>query len=346
MIETVKTSHGLSYAGLAREAGVSLRSLLRWKGRLAGGGEAVGKRGPRKVRPLDLGELTGRIRGLDHGRKRSRGTVSLYGAYAGSISRRDLDEMVGQVRRDVNRQRAENTHRVSWLRPNLAWALDDCRKSLCDGQGALHMHNLTDLCSRYRLPPVAAQREPCGEEVAGHLAHLFGRFGAPLFCKRDNAGNLNHTAVNEVLAEAMVIPINSPWATPGYNGAVERTQGEFKSLIKRWQWKAATLEETCLLVETAAHELNHRPRRCLQGKTACRAYFGSRRLRRTRRERQSIYHWIRDLAQEISHRAGDPDITPTAWRVSAKQWMIKNGLIRIVKAGNVLPHFQRKSCHN
>jgi hypothetical protein len=49
-----------------------------------------------------------------------------------------------------------------------------------------------------------------GEEVAGHLDCLFGRFGPPLFCKRDNGGNVNHAAVDDVLGDAMVIPINSP----------------------------------------------------------------------------------------------------------------------------------------
>jgi hypothetical protein len=72
--------------------------------------------------------------------------------------------------------------------------------------------------------------EPCGEEIAGHLSRHFERFGPPLFIKRDNAGNLNHTSVNEVLEEHMVIPINSPYYTPSYNGAIEHSQGEFENL--------------------------------------------------------------------------------------------------------------------
>ena len=331
---------------MVRQVGLSYRTLLRWKKRLAAGQAAVGKRGPKNVRPLNLSELKEKIRDLDHGQKRSRGSGRLHGAYAGSISRRDLGEMVGQVRGEINRQRAADTCRVSWLRPNLAWAFDDCRKSRIVGQQALHMHNLTDLCSRYRLPPIASGQPSCGEEVAGHLAHLFERFGTPLFCKRDNAGNLNHIAVDQVLEEALVIPINNPYSTPEYNGAVEHTQGEFKNYLDRWQWKAATVEEFCLLTETAAHELNHQPRRCLQGRTACGVYFAGRRLRYAKRQRKSIYRWIRDLASEISIRAGKSTITPVAWRVSAKQWMLKNGLIKIERAGKVSPHFHRKLCHN
>ena len=89
----------------------------------------MGKRGPKKVQPLNLSELKEKIQGLDHGSKRSRATGRLHRAYAGSISRRDLDAMVREVRNETNRQRAAETCHVSWLRPNLAWAMDDCQKS-------------------------------------------------------------------------------------------------------------------------------------------------------------------------------------------------------------------------
>jgi hypothetical protein len=59
-------------------------------------------------------------------------------------------------------------------------------------------------------------------------------FGTPLFCKRDNGGNLNHHAVNDVLEEANVIPINSPPYTAPYNGAIEHIQVEFKDYLRRW----------------------------------------------------------------------------------------------------------------
>ena len=346
MIEDVKTKFSLSYECLARQMGLSLTTLMRWKKRVAEGQTAVGKRGPKKVHPLNLSELNERIQGLDHGRKRSRGTGRLHGDYARSISRRDLDEMVRHVRSETNRQRSAETFRVSWLRPNLAWAVDDCRKSKVVGKAALHLHNLVDLCSRYKLPPIASGRLPCGEEVAGHLANLFDRFGPPLFCKRDNGGNLNHTAVNQVLEQALVIPINNPPYTAEYNGAVEHTQAEFKGYLDRWRWKADTIEEFSLLSEIAAHDLNHKPRRCLDGQTACGSYFGGRRLRYAKRQRKSIYRWIRDLASEISIRAGKSIITPVAWRVAAKQWMVQNGLIKIERAGKVLPHFSSNLCHN
>jgi hypothetical protein len=100
--------------------------------------------------------------------------------------------------------------------------------------------------------PLPVLSEPCGEEIAGHLSRHFSRFGPPLFIKRDNAGNLNHTSVNEVLEEHMVIPINSPYYTPSYNGAIEHCQGEFKTWLIQWKHAAGSKRELALQVDNAA----------------------------------------------------------------------------------------------
>jgi hypothetical protein len=346
MIAEAKTRFALPIRALAAEMRLGVATLSRWRRRLTRGQAAVGRRGPRKVKPLNLSELKERIEGLGHGGKRSRGSGHLHRAYGAAICRRELDAMVRAVRSETSRQRRVEMYHVRWLRPNLAWAMDDCEKTDHGADGTLHLHNLTDLHSRYRLPPLAADRMPCGEEVAGHLQYLFEQFDPPLFCKRDNGGNLNHLAVNQVLEESLVIPINSPPYRAAYNGGIEHTQGEFKSYLDRWSWKAGTVDRMALLSETAAHDLNHQPRRCLGGKTACRAYFGGSRIRYPRRKRAAVYGWIYDLAAEISTRAGKSVITPVAWRVAARQWLVKNGLIRIQKTGEVSPNFCQKSDHN
>jgi hypothetical protein len=339
MIADLKKRYSSSNSSVARHLGLSYSTLMRWKRRLSMGQPAVRKPGMKKVRPLNLGQLREEIRGLDHGSKRSRGTGRLYGAFSGAISRRELNQMVVSLRNENKRHRAAQRYHISWLKPNLAWAMDDCQKSTVVGSDTLHLHNLSDLCSRYKFHPLTSPAIPCGEEVAGHLEHLFSRFGAPLFCKRDNGGNLNHMAVNEVLEQAYVIPINSPPNTARYNGAIEHSQGEFKDYLRFWEWKANTIDEFGLLAETAAHELNHKSRRCLNGQSACRIYFGNNRMRYSKRQRKSIYNWIRDLAAEISIRSGKNSISLAAWRVAAKQWLVKNGLIKIQRAGKVLPDF-------
>ena len=95
---------------------------MRWKRLTLGGQAAVGKPGPKRVQPLNLSQLKQGIQGLDHGSKRSRATGPLHRTYGGSISRRDLNAMVRQVRDETNQRRCAQQYRVTWLRANLAWA--------------------------------------------------------------------------------------------------------------------------------------------------------------------------------------------------------------------------------
>ncbi len=58
-------------------------------------------------------------------------------------------------------------------------------------------------------------------------------------------------------------------------------------------------------------------------------------------QRKTAYQWILDLAAEIATRV----ITNVEWRIVAKQCLLKKDLIKIKKAGKVLPHFHQKLCH-
>jgi len=84
----------------------------------------------------------------------------------------------------------------------------------------LHLHQVQDLASRYQSTPWVGERA-LGETVAVRLEQLFWRHGPPVVLKRDNGSNLNHQAVDEVLARYLVIPLNSPPHDPPYNGGME-----------------------------------------------------------------------------------------------------------------------------
>jgi hypothetical protein len=337
-LERLSANDSVPVSILLEQAGLSRSSYMRWKRRCENGQAPVQKPGPKKTVPLRLRELKEDIGSLRHGRKRSSQTRRLYQKYGAAISRRELNEMVGQVRYERHREQASRRCEVTWRCPNLAWAQDGTEYRDRFLLKKVHIQNLQDLCSCYKFVPLATGYMPCGEELAGHLAYHFSKFGPPLFFKRDNAGNYNHLAVDSVLEEAMVIPINSPINRAQYNGAIEHSQGELKGYIHKWKQKAKTRAELSLLIETAAHDLNHQSRRSLAGRNACQAYFSRRRLRYNKRRRKEVYEWIRDLAVEISLRSGKRVIEPCAWRVAARKWMQKNDLITIRKSGKVLPH--------
>ncbi len=345
-IEKAKVRLGISYIRAVQLAGLTYSSFMRWKRRIAAGDPPLRTPGPKKVEPLDLAELTGKIEKLAHGRKRSRDTSCLHESYKDVISRRELNAMIISVRRDHNRNLAATLSRVIWRRPDVCWALDGTEYNAGFAPDNQHVQTLQDLCSRYKFPAMASGQMPCGEEVAGHLDRHFSNFGPPLFLKRDNAGNLNHPTVNQVLEEAMVIPINSPVYTAAYNGSVEHAQGEVKIYLGRWDFKATSAGEFALLTETACHDLNHHPRRCMDDRNSCQVYFGKKRIRYSKRRRRAVYDWIRDLAIDISQRAGLNEISLLAWRVAAKKWLEKNKLITILKPGKVLPIFPSDFCHN
>jgi hypothetical protein len=271
-VDDIKSRWGISEASLLTIAGINICSYKRWKRRIRSGVEPVQKPGAKKVAPIDLQALRQQIRYLDHGKKRTCGTGLLYRANSHRISRREFNQMVIQLRSQTNRSKALQRSQVRWMRPDVAWALDGMQDTTC------HVQNLQDLCSRYKFTPMTTDYLPCGEQIAGHLDRHLSQFGPPLFIKRDNAGNLNHRAVNDVLEQQMVIPINSPYYTASYNGAIEHSQGELKRWLGRWKATANTIRELALLVENAANALNHKARRSLFGKNASRTYFGSNRV--------------------------------------------------------------------
>jgi hypothetical protein len=324
---------------LLGELGLSYDSYLRWKRRIKQGEEPVHRPGPKKFERIDLAGLKQALANLKHTRKRTRDTGELYRVYASQLSRRQLAAMVVEARKEYTGRLTADMQRIFWHYPDLAWAIDGSELAIDSASGTLMTYNVQDLCSRYKFPPVAGAQIPCGEEVAGHFARLFTEFAAPLFLKRDNEGVLNHGSVNGVLEEHMVIPINSPTHYAPYNGAIEHTQGELKSYLKHWRWKAVSDDGMELLAELSAHDLNHKPRRSLKWQNSCRAYFDSPRITFNRRKRREVFLWIKQTSFDMLEKLGDDGLYMTAWRIAARTWLQKNRYITIVRNGKVLPYY-------
>ena len=60
----------------------------------------------------------------------------------------------------------------------------------------------------------------------------------------------------------------------------------------------------------------------------------------------NVWRWTRKLTADISELADKSVIAQVAWRVATKQWLLKNGLLKIETAGKVSVHFYRNLCHN
>ena len=270
IIEEIKGRTGMPEAIICRAMRVPLSTLGRWRRRKKENRPFLNRPGPKKAEAFDPSALDAEIRSMRHGAKRSAGAIRLYGRYQESISRRELSRMAGQVRQDWVADQRRNLRRIDWLMPGVVWAMDVTEYDL-EGAGKIHLHSTQDLGSRYKFPPLAGEC-PIGEEIAGYLSEKFFRFGPPLVMKRDNGGNLNHAVVNGVLSEFFVLPLNSPEYYAPYNGAIEESQRELKACL--WEkllpdFAYSENHSLAVYAEVAAHDLNHRLRPCLRGKTSC-----------------------------------------------------------------------------
>jgi hypothetical protein len=341
----MKEQTGMPYGMIGKMLQLPLASFNRWRFRIKGNVVLINPPGPKKVQPFDPSVLDTEVQSLDHGVKRSAGTTDLYRRYCFSVSRRELGRMVERVRQDLEADRREQMRRIEWLMPGVVWAMDVTEYHL-GMAGKIYLHNTQDLGSRYKFLPMAGGY-PVGEEVAGYLSEKFDRYGAPLVLKRDNEGNMNHRAINDVLAESFVLPLNNPEYYAPYNGAIEESQREVKGSLRE---KLASGSADCgdhvaAYAEAAVNDLNHRIRPCLNGKTSCQVFFESgNRPAFTKRERREIYDSIMERVQRILSAMSQSGqaARESAWRIAVESWLRSKGYIKVhinQKCHPVLPSF-------
>ena len=327
----MKERTGMPYGMICKTLQLSLASFKRWRYRIRGSMVLIHPPGPKKVEPFDPC-LDTEIRLLDHGVKRSSGTNGLYQRYRFSVSRRELGRMVEQVRHDLVVDHRRHLRRIEWRRPGIAWAMDGteydvglaCKVYLC---------NMQDLSSRYKFLPLAGEY-PVGEEIAGYLSEKFDRYGAPLVLKRDNEGNLNHGAVNQVLEEFFILPLNSPAYYAPYNGAIEESQREVKRCLRDKLTLGLTdcSDHLSAYAEAAVNDLNHRHRPCLNGRTSCQVFFESaNKPAFTKRQRREIYDSIMEKVERIlsAMKQSGQAIRELAWRIALESWLRSKGYINV-----------------
>ena len=90
----------------------------------------------------------------------------------------------------------------------------------------------------------------------------------------------------------------------------------------------------------SVHDLNHRPRPCLQGRNACQVFFGrATEVMLNRRARKEVIDQLFLVTAAILQPVPSPgprDIR-TAWRLAAETWLRVRGLITASTNGRVSP---------
>ena len=143
---------------------------------------------------------------------------------------------------------------------------------------------------------------------------------------------INNAEVNELLSQWRVIPLNSPPHYPPYNGGIERAQRDLKGAL-RPQLIHAAAEVVIAVLPSAVHELNHRPRRCLHGRTACAQFAGAKHNLRayTARVRKEALNQISERATNnlLAQPAGTQARADAAWRHAVEAWLQHHEIISI-----------------
>jgi transposase InsO family protein len=350
IVEDLKMRLGEPYRSVCRELLLPYSNVMRWKEHRKNGVAVIGKPGPAKVQPPDVGAIYNDIRQLAFGKKRVQGTTALQKKYSDRISWRDFQALVDVARREAMQEKESQERRIEWLVPGFVWSMDDAKDHWLDQDRFGHIHLLQDLGSRHKLKVLGDEMLAHGDRVAENLSELFEQHGAPLFLKRDNGSNLNHHAVNAVLTEFGVIPINSPPYYPPYNGGIERAQREIQqALILRIGTSQVDATVFRLQCELSGHDVNHKRRRSLGWQTACHALEEGRQWIRLfgRRERKEVFEEIQSLAVDINEALGEhiEAATETAFRYAAETWMQLNNMIRVTRNGEVLPPFYQIWSH-
>ena len=330
-----KQEHGVPFTAQCRVANLPYSTFQRWQTRVRQARAPVCRPGPAPVGTPDWGRLLPDLLALDHGRQRTRGTGALWRQYQDQISRRDLQAWVAYVRDAVRDEAEANTLHIEWLTPGLVWAMDAVDIIGHIEGGKQQFQTIQDLASRFKFEPLGA-RNLCGDEIAGALHGLFRQHDPPLFLKRDNGGNQNHPAIDDILAQFWVIPVNSPLAYPQYNGGVEHAQGEIQQQVARRNEYRPAIPVAHLEAYTAAAtaDLNHRPRPCLGGQTACAVFTSSRGQGMVdRRQRKGVTDELIVLAGEFldscSARGNQQERAAKAWRLAVFSWLLAHRAIAV-----------------
>ena len=333
-----KENFNINLETVARICGISYQSLWRYHQRLEAGEEPIQVLGRRPLPPIDFQKLRFEIHEQQHCRKRTMGTGEVRRKHKGKVSRKFLDKMIAEVRKEVVSSKQEHMSKIEWNCPHMVWSMDDFEyvyKGI-----KFHVHQVRDLTSKYIFEPLVSREPLKGEEIAGNLIKLFRQYGTPLFMKRDNGANLNHSSVINVMQEFKVIPLNNPAYYPQYNGSMEYAQKETKKQLDNIIWEFENPDTFPFAVRQAVHNVNHKPRSIFKGDWSCFRWQMHSNERFTKTFRTSVYQEVKQLALDIADNIEYSDkelMLNKSWRKAVQTWLHSNGHIIIKRNGKVLP---------
>ena len=336
--EKCKENFDLNLYQAAYICGISYPTMCRYRQRMNKGEKPVNQRGRKALPPMDHNKLRLEIHELKHGRKRTAGTEKLREKYRGIISRQKLNDLINEVRMEIVSGRNQYMTRIKWHCPHMVWSMDDFEYIYKEIK--FYVHQMQDLTSKYKFEPLVSRQPLLGEEISGNLQKKFIQYGAPLFMKRDNGGNLNHFSVRDLLQYFKVVPLNNPGYYPQFNGSIEHAQGEAKRELDNLIWEFENPDTFPFATRQAIHNLNHKPRPVLDGEWSCFQWQMHADVCFSKTFRTEVYKTIKQLTFDIAGDVQYSDeqlVVSKSWRKAVQTWLHQNGHITMKRNGEVLP---------
>jgi transposase InsO family protein len=229
--------------------------------------------GPKGVDPEVAQEMMEEIMALDHVKRRTWGTETIYEKYHGVIPKNKISQAIEEGRRRTNKQRRESAQRYEFVAPDLVWS-DDFIK-IKDGGRVLRVQ---DECSRVIFGYEQRQEWTDGL-VARFVAATFERYGRPLFFKHDLGSEFRSGIFQSLLRGWEVMALPNPPYYAQYNGKHERTNKSVRFWLASHAADWPSLDE--VLEEMAGALMDHnedRPKEVLGKRTPQEVYENEPRV--------------------------------------------------------------------
>ena len=316
-----RRAEGEAVGSVCRRLGIHRSSYYDWRRPKPAPAKRSGPPGPP---PALLRAMQDDVRRLDHVKRRTWGTATIYEDYQGLIPRRVIQKTIRQERRAANRIDRAGAQQYEFCEVGVAFSVD-FKKVLIPGR----LIRVQDERSRCMLDRAHRRSWPA-EEVTRWVRGVFERTERPLVVKHDRGTEFDSRVFQDMLQELKIVALPSPGAWPRYNGKHERWNKD----IQQWLIPAAqghldpdqVLEEVDLAIE----DLNEiKPRRKLGWRTPLEVYKTSPRVKI---DREDFYRqWLDYRHRMRLKHAGDRGIITdelTVLRLAAVAVLQEHGLLK------------------
>ena len=378
----MKTKARCSWEALRPPVGRS--TVMRWLKRRRAGQPLWQKPGPKKGASPDWAALLQDLQGLPAGHHRTRGTGLLYQRHAHWLSRRELAHLVRTRRQNqldsmkhiqwlktglawsidateygpegqliIPVQDLASRYRLPAMTaaringPSVVAHLEHLFQRfgpplfLKRDNGSPFNHQLVDdLLARYRVLPL--NNPPYFPRYNGAMERGISELKRELIQRSLRGSAKASESLLAIFKKGYPDPSPIRKTRPGSKG-----EAPFWPTLAFFQFsdQVSQSHNFSLTLENTLHELNHKSRRSLQGRTACSLFHDpNRRLRLSRQQRLNIFQL---LCQQFWRRV--KNMTPrnhhalaTQWRRTVETWLRCQGLISIrlnKKVSTILDNF-------